>query len=365
MSNLQVREKGEIAPPGAEFSEALPPVTPDDLDKGIDHTFGVDAEGHERSQQVFVNEALTTAASGLREREGRPITDDEIRQSLDQEEQESGEPLPVDAKFEDDDNPFAKTEVNPESPEAQTFLSVEQLKKEMQDAITEVGVALAEGDTGKAAEIAHQLFERVEQAGKERLPEEVQAMYGDIRRNLLEAIKEKNPEARSRLFRFACGAADFVPVVGPAKMLVEASVGKTLGGEEIEGWKRLLHGTEGAVFLALDLTGVGAVGTKGGKLAAKLGTRTAALMRALKVPRAVYRPIYKFGRMLVRYPKLGQAADRGIEWLLKARKLRKVTKLPEILRDQTPTQEEKTIANVSERPGMSWPPDEVIEAQAW
>ena len=73
---------------------------------------------------------------------------------------------------------------------------------------------------------------------------------------------------------WASHAADFVPVLGSAKMVYEAVNGEQFGtGKSISGWQRAAHGATGAVFLAADLTGVGALGSIAGKALTRGGIR--------------------------------------------------------------------------------------------
>lgn len=67
---------------------------------------------------------------------------------------------------------------------------------------------------------------------------------------------------------------DFVPVIGSAKMIIEGLKGKQYMTEkEITGIHRVLHTASGVVFLALDLTGVGAIASEVGKGVIKVGER--------------------------------------------------------------------------------------------
>ncbi len=69
-------------------------------------------------------------------------------------------------------------------------------------------------------------------------------------------------------------AADFVPVIGSAKMVYESMRGTQVGtGTSISGWQRAVHGATGAAFLAADLTGVGALGSIAGKALARGGVK--------------------------------------------------------------------------------------------
>lgn len=78
-----------------------------------------------------------------------------------------------------------------------------------------------------------------------------------------EALRLMKPSKGTTI---ATNAADFVPVVGSGKMIMESLRGKQYGTDkEINGIGRAVHGAAGAVFLAADLTGAGAVTSVGGK----------------------------------------------------------------------------------------------------
>ncbi len=82
------------------------------------------------------------------------------------------------------------------------------------------------------------------------------------------------PLPHERLKRISTNVADFVPVIGSAKMVIEGIRGKQFGTEkEITGTLRLLHGTSGALFFVADLTGIGAIASEFGKAGVKIGTR--------------------------------------------------------------------------------------------
>lgn len=348
MYNYDKKPEGESKPR---------PLSADDVNDGYDHAFATRPDGEPGEATQVFDQAGSALAEGLAQRH-EPIGEGEITEAADAE-------AANDAQYAADENPFEGTTIDPKSVEARTLAAVEGMKQDMQKAVEEAGKALAEGDTDKASEIAKGLFTNLEAVGVKDLPPEVQAMYTDVKDNLTAAIKEKDPTAKAKLYKFACGAADFIPVAGPAKMLVEAVAGKTLGGDQLSGWKRFLHGTEGLVFLAVDLTGFGVVATKlakGGKsglMAAKLMTRSAALLRVLKAPRSVYRPVFTAGRFLMRHPRLGQLATRGLNTIIKGRKLRLAKELPSIVRSE--------VADVTKRDGMeleSTPPDYELKQEA-
>lgn len=371
-----IAEKIENAKPdvmhAAEAAEGEPhPLNAQQVEDGYNQAFEAGPSGEPSEAAAAFEQAGSAIVEGLEARTA-PVTEDEITQAKLAIAVEAGVVLPKEADFADGENPLEGVVVDPKSVEAQTLAAVEGMKAEMQSAVKEVGEALAEGDTDKATNIAENLFSRMEKAGVETMPDELKEMYAGVKENLSAAIKEKNPEAKSKLFKFACGAADFIPVVGPAKMLLEAAAGKTLGGDKLSGWKRFLHGAEGAVFLAIDLTGYGAVATKlakagkSGAMAAKLLTRSAAFMRVLKVPRGVYKPVFNAGMFLLRHPRLGKLATRGLTSIMKGRKMRMVKELPGVLRpkagetaqpdDITP----EAVANPTQRDGAeleATPPD--------
>jgi hypothetical protein len=84
-----------------------------------------------------------------------------------------------------------------------------------------------------------------------------------------------------RVTRIATNVTDFIPIVGSAKMILEGVRGRQYGTEQkIEGVGRIVHTVSGVVFLALDMTGVGAIASEFGKGVIKVGERT--LVRTLE-----------------------------------------------------------------------------------
>ena len=343
--------------------EPLPEIEPVAFDAEMEAMFDGESESSRETFEVF-SELSGEVARGLAERE-KPLAESEVKLHLVEMAEEEGVD-PEEVTLTNEENPFEGTSINPESVEVQALESFESVKGALRDAIENVGIELVEGNVDGARDIVANLTDQLETAGKESMTPEAQAAYDKIKDNLDAVINEKDPEAKSRLFKFTAGAMDFVPVAGPAKMLMEAGAGKTLGGEELNGWKRTLHGLEGGVFLAIDLTGFGAVATKlakagkGGMKAGKLLTRTAAFIRATTGSRKASKAVFKTGQFLIRNPKIGQLATKGLDWMTKARKAR-MAELPASLSASEISEEENEeisrIGNANERPGAEMPPE--------
>ena len=74
--------------------------------------------------------------------------------------------------------------------------------------------------------------------------------------------------------RIVTNVTDFVPIIGSIKMIMEGWNGKQYGTEkEVKGVGRVVHTASGVIFLALDLTGIGAIASELGKGALKVGER--------------------------------------------------------------------------------------------
>ena len=87
---------------------------------------------------------------------------------------------------------------------------------------------------------------------------------------------ETQDTRKSKVMRVASTVTDFIPVIGSIKMIAESFRGKQYGTDkEIKGWGRFLHGASGMAFLALDVTGVGAVASEIGKGILKISERMA------------------------------------------------------------------------------------------
>ncbi|NQV12504.1 hypothetical protein HQ524_04025 [Candidatus Uhrbacteria bacterium] len=343
--------------------EAVPEVEPVSFDEDMEAMFGGETEDSRETYEAL-GEMSGEILQGLAERT-EPLEESEVKLRLVEMAEDEGVD-PSEIAMDEGENPFEGTSINPDAVEVQALESFESVKAELRNAIENVGVELAEGNVDGARDIVANLAAQLETAGKDSMTPEAQAAYDGIKENLDAVINEKDPEAKSRLFKFTAGAMDFIPVAGPAKMLAEAGAGKTLGGEELNGWKRALHGLEGVVFLAIDLTGFGAVATKlakagkGGMKAGKLLTRTAAFIRATTGSRKASKAVFKTGQFLIRNPRAGQAATKGLDWMVKARKM-KMKDLPDMLNKPETAESAGAdiieIGNVNQRPGSELPPE--------
>lgn len=331
-------------------------LSAEDIDTGFENVYGENKEGEPgKAEAMFGN--MTSELAQNTESRATPLTETDIQDAVGEEEQETA-PIPDEVKFSPEEDPFAGTEFNPDSNEARMLAGFEAVKAEAERTIDQVSELSKEGKIDEAVEAVKNLVDKFESADNESLPPEIKAMYDDVKQNLEKVITEKDPNSKSKLFRFASGAVDFVPVVGSSKMILESFKGKTLGGEELKGWGRFLHGASGAVFLAMDCTGFGSIASemgKGGEVTAvkmgpKLITRTAAFLRSSKVSSKVYRPLFKFGRMLAKNPEMAKATSKGLDYMIKARKA-KMAELPGTLRDR-PDETVPEVDSVNQRPGM-------------
>ncbi len=324
------------------FVEATP-VAEADATRLMEQTEGI--------EQAFRGETRAVL-DGLRRRSG-VVTAEELQATFAAEAHEHGQR--VEDAGERAENPFEGTSIDPDSVQKHVLEAYAGVMAGLDEALEAAGRALAEGNMDDAGTLAKQFAQRLEASAKQHLPPEVVAMYEDVYQHLDAIIQEQDPQAKSRLYEFACAAMDFIPLAGPAKMIGEAAAGKTLGGETLEGWKRVLHGLEGTVFLAIDLTGFGVVATKlakAGKSATmgpRLITRSAAFLRAIGVSREIYKPVYTAGSFLLRHPRLGQLATRGLEDVIKMRQAR-LALVPNKLRATT---KEVEYRRVTQRPGMN------------
>ena len=74
---------------------------------------------------------------------------------------------------------------------------------------------------------------------------------------------------------FVTNSADFIPVIGSGKMIIESMRGRQFGtGKRYNPLQRIIHGVAGAGFLAADMTGIGSIASLAGKGAMKIGLRT-------------------------------------------------------------------------------------------
>ncbi|MDP3970233.1 MAG: hypothetical protein Q8P90_00895 [bacterium] len=343
------------------------PLSPDDIQDAANGVF--EKEGG--ANEVFV-EGPAALVEGLTTLEN-PITAQDLQDQVTAEETETGN------TYEQFEPGEFDSEISPDTLKNWGPEGFAESSSAIHGAINESGEAQKEGDIDKSIGIASKLIDSLEASVKGSIPEEYKNVFNDLRAKLSEAIDEGSPAAKEALYKFVCGACDFIPIAGPLKMLIEAVAGKTLGGDELKGWGRFLHGTEGLIFLAVDCTGAGAALTKGAKgvkvggkgvyagakLAPKLMTRTAALLRYVKAPRKVYKPVFKAGTTLARHPKLAEIASKGVRAVAKTRELRrsalttaakkeaKSTVISAVKERIMPTD---PVAHVNEREGMQLEP---------
>ncbi|MBX4191622.1 MAG: hypothetical protein KW804_02385 [Candidatus Doudnabacteria bacterium] len=193
----------------------------------------------------------------------------------------------------------------------------------VQEKLKEISLLMAQGKSEEAKAVGQNLVSELKTESMNFLTRE-SGYFKEPEESFKQATAEPETSKKEKLYKLGMDAVDFVPVVGSAKMIAEGLAGKTMGGEELSGTKRLIHTAEGAVFLALDLTGVGVVATEGMK-AGRVITRTAALMRKTGMTREIYAPVFKAGRYLIENPGAAKIADKVFERILKARKNHKNT----------------------------------------
>lgn len=159
--------------------------------------------------------------------------------------------------------------------------------------------------------------------------------FVNIYGQMVEQVELKEPGAKMQLLSTGL---DILPFVGGAKMMAEGAVGKNLVGEELSAKKRMLYVAEGGMWLTVDAVALGAgavtapVGGEGGILvegaamalkapkAAKLLTRSAAVVRATKGAGKGSRALYNVGRFFVEHPNLAKQADKVVARGVEARK---------------------------------------------
>ena len=156
---------------------------------------------------------------------------------------------------------------------------------------------------------------------------------------MVEATELKEPSAKMELLSVGL---DVLPFVGGAKMMAEGAVGRSLTGEKLSAGGRAMKVAEGGLWLTVDTAatvaalatapagGAGGAAVEGAAMAAKgaeiafkapraakLITRSAALIRATEGAGEGSRALYNIGRFLVEHPTVGKSADklvaRGVE----------------------------------------------------
>ena len=243
-----------------------------------------------------------------------------------------------------------------ERQEVESFSFMREVKEIFSSSAKELNELYAQGKEAEAGEQAAATIEEVRGNTEEYFGKEKSAtLFVDYDQHLDELKSAEQSEDKDQANKakiLATEAVNFIPFVGSAKMIAEGAKGRELiTGRELKGKERFMHTAEGAVFFALDFTGVGGVAgkaaTRGGRLAgrsARLGARTsrggraarrggsfqarasannikasqlfkrsAAMFRSMGVSRKASRPLFKFGKFLERNPALAKVADRTIQ----------------------------------------------------
>lgn len=221
---------------------------------------------------------------------------------------------------------FAATPEQESTPESRRRNLAREFYTRFEPKMKEVLVKQAELRLAGREEEANELgqaamAEAKTEAGK-FLGEELDGWFAEYEQKNEEAKTEFDGSRKSKLVRLSSDAVDFIPVVGSAKMIAESVYGQTLAGEKLTKGQRALRFAEGSIFLALDLTGVGATASTGLK-AGRLATRSAAMMRKVGMKPEVYRAVYKTGRFLIKNPEAGKIADKSLRYILNGREKRK------------------------------------------
>ncbi|HPH78885.1 MAG TPA: hypothetical protein PLH65_02270 [bacterium] len=119
------------------------------------------------------------------------------------------------------------------------------------------------------------------------------------------------------------------PFAGPLSDISEGVVGQDLYGQKLTRGQQAYKIIEGSIFLAIDATGYGAIATEGVK-AGKLITRSAALMRQLKVSPRLYKSIYSAGLFIKRNQHIARLADTMLSTVLVAKQSRQAQGLEDL-----------------------------------
>lgn len=85
---------------------------------------------------------------------------------------------------------------------------------------------------------------------------------------------ERGKEHAAKMQRRKSIVLDFIPVIGSAKMISEAIRGNQhMTGKKLDAQVRVIHGVSGAIFLTLDVTGIGVIVSELGKAILKMGEK--------------------------------------------------------------------------------------------
>lgn len=204
--------------------------------------------------------------------------------------------------------------------------------EDFRNTASSVSDTFEQGDYESAKKMAWDFIASLKNKAGNYFANKTEGWFKEYDQTAAAAEQESDASKKDKLKKLAIDGVDFVPVVGSMKMMAESAAGKTMGGEKLSNFKRFMHGAEGSVFLALDLTGLG-VAAEGLK-SAKLMSRSSALMRKMGLSEKVYKPVFKFGEFLGKHPNVAKVADKATHYTVKRRKERKVnwaTKIPDVI----------------------------------
>lgn len=174
---------------------------------------------------------------------------------------------------------------NPDKEVADRAEFVLKIKKDIDTLVDETSKDVMAGNLEGAQEKVVK-FLKGEKAYLESLPLdgadiEVALAQMDVLIQIDLTMVQADEKTRSKVLMLLSAGIDLIPLVGGAKMMTEASLGKTLDGQDLGGIKRVLHFGEGAFWelvdvasLALLAAGGSGVVTEGAAVAAK-GARVA------------------------------------------------------------------------------------------
>lgn len=200
------------------------------------------------------------------------------------------------------------------------------------DTAKSVSDAFENNNKEEAKDMAWEFINSLKNKASDYFADKIEDWFKEYDQTTTAAEQETNVSKKDKLKKLAIDGVDFIPVVGSTKMIAESAAGETLGGEKLSSFRRLMHGTEGSVFLAMDLTGLAPAAD--GLKAAKLMSRSSALMRKIGLSEKIYKPAYKFGEFIGKHPTVAKVADRAVQYTAKRRKSRKVDwakKIPEVV----------------------------------
>jgi hypothetical protein len=148
-------------------------------------------------------------------------------------------------------------------------------------------------------------------------------------RQIDEKYEQAKKSSDSPAKTIAITGLKLIPFAGPISDISEGVVGKDMYGQKLTTKEQAYKILEGGIFLALDATGYGLIATKG-VTASKLITRSAALMRKLKVSPRLYKPLYKTGVFIKKNKELARLADVMLDTVKTNKEARKAKDLEDL-----------------------------------